>query len=383
MKAMFQPRSECSHRFLAAGLSLAVLLFVVLGGLAGACSGTQTTTAVSGGAPSTQALTTTTQAVTTTEAVTTTTRAVTVTTVALVPMSAAEITRWKTGAVAFGDRFYGAWPDVDASFAQFADDATFYDPIDGDFTIEGKQAIVTLEQGLFQYFPDIKVHQKAAYLSASGAAYATATENLWPPGVPEPADHPEITGLELFRFRDGLVASWEIWASPASLEMVSMGCFAPGKGGSQQLRTIADRYLAAWSSGDKDRIAALYRKDAVFSDSILGVQAQGAGAISELGDKRFGSASKTAFEAIDLYVQTNGPDPPTVQLPEQGAIIAVGIHYRSNMLVDGAAKTVEGLTTFELGTRRGSTFVPDPNNLITREETFYDADSLPASGLVG
>ena len=83
-----------------------------------------------------------------------------------------------------------------------------------------------------------------------------------------------------------------------------------------------------------------------------------------------------------LYVQTNGPDPPSEQLPVQGAIIAVGIHYRSNMLVDGAAKTVESLTTFELGTRQGSTFAPDPNGLITREEVFYNADSLLVSGLV-
>ena len=85
---------------------------------------------------------------------------------------------------------------------------------------------------------------------------------------------------------------------------------------------------------------------------------------------------------IDLYVQTNGPYAPTEQLPEQGAIIGVGIHYRCNLLVDGKPSTVEGLTTFELGTRMGKSFAPDPNGLITREEVFYDADSLLASGLV-
>ena len=60
----------------------------------------------------------------------------------------------------------------------------------------------------------------------------------------------------------------------------------------------------------------------------------------------------------------------------------MGIHYRCNLVVNGKPTTVESLTTFELGTRQGSTFAPDPNGLITREEVFYDADSLVASGLV-
>ncbi len=133
------------------------------------------------------------------------------------------------------------------------------------------------------------------------------------------------------------------------------GSFAPGEGGSEQLRAIADRYLAAWSSGDKDRIAALYRDDAVFSDTMRGIQAQGAAAIGELGDKRFGSGGPLTLEVIDLYVQTNdGLDTSTEQPPEQGAIIAVGIHYRCNLVVEGEPTTVESLTTFELGTRQGN-----------------------------
>jgi hypothetical protein len=299
------------------------------------------------------------------------------------PMSQAEIAQWKTDAVAFADRFYGAWPDVDASFAEFADDATFYDPGDGDFLIEGKQQIVALHRSFFCDFPEIQVHRTGLYLSADGAAYRATTENLWPPGVPEPADHPPVGGLDLFRFKDGLVASWEVnWALPASLEMVGFGVFAPGEHGSEQLQEIADRYLAVWSSGDKDRIAALYRKDAVFSDTMLGIQAQGPAAISELGVKRFGTGGPVTFEIIDLYVQTNGPDPPIKSRPDSGAIVAAGIHYRCNLVVDDEPATVESLTTFELGTRQGGSFALDPNGLITREEVFYDADSLVASGLV-
>ena len=83
----------------------------------------------------------------------------------------------------------------------------------------------------------------------------------------------------------------------------------------------------------------------------------------------------------DLYTQTNGPTPPYPQKPEQGAIIGVGNHYRCNLVVCGKPTTVEGLPTFELGTKQYA-FVPDPNGLITREELFYNPDDLVISGLV-
>jgi SnoaL-like domain len=162
----------------------------------------------------------------------------------------------------------------------------------------------------------------------------------------------------VFRFKDGQVTSWEVWFSAPTLEMISFGCFAPGKGGSEQLQTIADKYLAAWASGDKARIAALYHPDALFSDTALGLQAQGAAAISELGEERFGAGSPVTFKIIDLYAQTKGPDPPTEQQPEQGAIIGVGIHYRCSLVVNGKPASVEGLTTFELGTRQGKIVRP-------------------------
>ena len=200
--------------------------------------------------------------------------------------------------------------------------------------------------------------------------------------MPEPADHPPVGLIQVFRFKDGLVTSWDQWFSAPTLKMVTFGVFAPGKGGPEQLQKIADRYLAAWSSGNKDRIAALYRSDAVFSDTMLGLQAQGPAAIGASSQKRFGSAGKATFNIIDLYAQTNGYEPPTDGLPENGAIIGVGIHYRCTLVVNGKSTTVEGLTTFELGSRQGKSFAPDPNGLITREEVFYDADSLLASGLV-
>ena len=166
--------------------------------------------------------------------------------------------------------------------------------------------------------------------------------------------------------RDGLAwgASPRVKAAPSSSKRSPTGIWRPGPRGTRP--------------GSPPSTTT----DAVFSDTMLGLQAQGPAAISELSDKRFGSASKVTFEIIDLYAQTNGYTPPTEQLPENGDIIGVGIHYRCSLVVNGKSTTVEGLTTFELGTRQGKSFATDPNGLITREEVFYEADSLLASGLV-
>jgi hypothetical protein len=330
-------------------------------------------------------MSTTPQSAATTEAVlTTTTQATTTSTEAArtTPLSKAEIAKWKTDAIVFADRFGAAGSNVDQQFADFAENATNYDPSDGAL-FDGKAAIVAMQRDFLQYMPNFKAQRKGLYLSGDGVAFVNAEENNWPPWMPEPADHPPVISLMVFRCKDGLVNSWDLWFSGPTLEMVSFGSFAPGKGGPEQLQKIADQYLSAWSSGDKGRIAALYGGEAAFADTMLGLQAQGPAAISELFDQRFGSASKVAFKILDLFAQTDGPYPPNSQSPRQGAIIAVGIHYRCTLAANGTSKTIEGLTTLQLGTRQvGTYFSLDPNGLIHREEVFYDADSLLASGLV-
>lgn len=379
-------RNEKTNRWLwVLAAALGVWLIVGLGALIASCGGTSTTTTTTGATATTvgatttteAATTTTTQPVTATEAVTTTTQAA-----GTAPMSKTEVAQWKKDAIAFNDRLNAAFPHAAAQFAQFADDVEFYDPSDGDFIMKGKATAVRMQQGFNDYAPDIKFHRTATYLSGDAAAHANSIEHLWPPWVPEPASHPAVDDLEVFRFRGGQVVGYDIWFAEATLKMISFGWFASGKGGPERLQKIADEYLAAWSSGDKARIAGLYRDDAIFTDTMLGLQAQGAAAISELRDKRFGSADKVTFEIIGLYAQTNGYAPPTDEIPGNGAVIAVGIHYRCTLVMGGKSTTVEGLTTFELGDRQGKSFAPDPNGLITREEVFYDPDSIMASGLL-
>ena len=197
MKVRFMPKGAANRWLL-----VSVFLFVAgLGALAASCAGTDTRATTASATSITQAVTTT----------STTTLPPTTSTTVPVAMSKAEIAQRKTEAIAFDDRFYGAWPDADATFTQFADDAAFYDPSNGDFLVEGKKAVVEINRGFFNYFPDIKVHQKAMYLSADGAANRLIVDAIWPPWVPEPTSHAPVGTLEVFGFRNGLVTRYEEW----------------------------------------------------------------------------------------------------------------------------------------------------------------------------
>jgi hypothetical protein len=286
-----------------------------------------------------------------------------------VVMSQVEIGQWREDAEAFGDRYYGAWPDADAVAAlieaEFSDDTVYYDPSNGEFGIEGKEANIQGCRQFFAAYPDLHPQVTGMYLSTDTAVYRLSEDGA----------------LELYPFEDGLATGVDHWWSVAGLEAWGDGCFAPGLDGPEQLQDIAAGYLDAWSSGDTARIAALYSEGATFSDTMFGLQAEGSETIGELSARRFGPESTVTFEIIDLYAQTNGVEPPTEQLPEHGAIIGVGIHYRATVVAGSRSATVEGLTIFELGTRMGQAFSLDPDGLIHREEVFYDVESLMAAGL--
>ena len=295
-------------------------------------------------------------------------------------LSGAEVRQWESEATALGDRYHNAWPDVGEAFADFAEDATFYDPTDGDFLIEGKALIVSAHQAMAGFFVTMDTQTTGVYLAAEDAAYTVDWINLWPPWVPEPPDHPPVGGIEVFHVNDGLVTNQDLWFTEETLKMTGLGCFAAG-GCSTELREIADRYVKAWSSGDRDLVAALYSKDAVFSDSMFGLKTEGASSIGDLADRRFLTNGDITLEVLRLYAQTNHYLPPTEASPDLGRIIGVGIHYRWTVTIDGKVTTAESLTTFEFGTRHGKAFDIDPSTLITREEVFHDPASLLAADL--
>jgi len=285
-------------------------------------------------------------------------------------MSETEIRQRQTKMTSFANRYHEAWPDIDQTFADFAEDATFSDPSSGDFLVEGKDRILSLNRTFARYASDMETETTGVYLSADGAAFSVLWVNLWPPWVAEPSDHPPLSGLELFEFEDELVSRQAIMYLKETSEMIELGCFAEDV--CDELGAYVDQYLTAWSSRDERQVASLYAPDAVFSDSLLDMEEEGSPEIGDLAGKRFGSAGDITLELIGLYVQTKGFNPPTELLPEVGRILGIGIHYRLVAVDDEVSMKVESITTFTL----------NPEGFITNEEVFHDVDSLVEAGLV-
>ncbi len=122
---------------------------------------------------------------------------------------------------------------------------------------------------------------------------------------------------------------FELWYRLEDQEARQEGCLVPDGCGSE-VRDLVDRYLAAWSSGDPAEISDLYRDDATFADSLLGLEASGAADIGLLSERRFGSDSTAVCSPSDIYVQTNDGDPATTDNtdPDGGKIAGVALVYR-------------------------------------------------------
>ena len=288
-------------------------------------------------------------------------------------LPAEEIRQLQENATEVADSYWGSWPDSDVH-ERVADDVVFWDPADGDFTMEGKAAIAPMLRNWVAYFAAAEPSVEGIMLSADAAAYRYAAPSvMWPPWSAEPPDHPPVVFWDVIGLEDTTITRYEVWFEDDSLEMLEYGCFATD--GCPKAQEIIDRYLSAWSSRDRDQIAALYADDAVFTDSLFGIDALGSDAISSLADMRFGSDEDTTLEVLAVYAQTNGHHVSTEELPEQGDVIGIALHHRV-LARDTADVILESITAFELGDRHSDSFEPHPDGLIAREEVFHDPAML-------
>ena len=283
----------------------------------------------------------------------------------------AEVERLEHDVAEFAAQHIQAWPDVDAYIDELSADAGFADPTWGD-QISGRDAIARMWRQ-WEGLTDYEIDVTATYLSASGAAFEETWPGLQPP-MALPPDPPVASGLTVYTFDDGKIAQSDLWYLAADNEAYGIGCFVDG--GCPAFTDTVDRYLSAWGSRDADLVAALYSADAAFADSLLGLEARGAGAISDLADVRFGSIGEITIEALDLYAWTDGQLPPAEYDPERGGLIGVAIHYLVTARDEGTTEMQEGLATLVLGTRSSAGIEADPQGLIHREEVYHAPESL-------
>jgi ketosteroid isomerase-like protein len=295
-------------------------------------------------------------------------------------LSEAEIQQLGDEATAFADQSITAWPDVDAFVADYAEDTRGADPTHNDYCCKGRDATVDYWRQ-WAAASDYTIQVTGMYVSANGVAYEEALPGLWPSdygvSVPGPRDPEGSHLLDIYRFRDREVIWAEAWYPPGENERFGFGCFAVD--GCPAMRDTVDRYVAAWSSRDSDAVAALYSDDAVFTDSLLGFDADGADAIGDLATVRFGSAGDLGIEVLGLYAWTDGHSPPTEADPDRGRLVGVAIHYRAEADDNGVAGVQEAITTFHLGTLHEASFDADPQGLVHYEEVYHEPATLLAA----
>lgn len=283
--------------------------------------------------------------------------------------SSSEIERLDSDVTRFAEDHLEAWPDVDAFAADYSPDYKFADPTWSDFRVGGDNVLSMLRawEAMTDYTIDVTAH----YISAEGAAFEETWPGLQPP-MPLPPEPPVASGLIVYTFNNGDVASEDIWYRTEDNEAYGIGCFAVDA--CPALQDTVDRYVSAWTDRNPDAIAALYHEDATFSDTLLGLSASGKDAIGELADTRFGSGEELTIEVLDLYAWTNGTTPPSEFSPDTGRLVGVAIHYRAT--VDGTTTTQEAVTTLELGIKTDIDIEADPDGLIHHEEAYHAPDTL-------
>jgi hypothetical protein len=300
-------------------------------------------------------------------------------------LSADELSAWDAEARGFVDRFNANSQDAEAAFADFTDDAAVLDPSNGDYRIAPKPAVVARWDGFVKGYPDYSARTNGGFLALAAGAYPTDVGVFAELAARLPDGH--WNELRVFRFTEDLTATarvFELWYRLEDQEALQEGCLVPDGCGAE-VRSLVDRYLAAWSSGDPAQISALYRDDATFADDLLGVEASGAADIGLLSERRFGSDSTAACSPSDIYVQTNGGDPATTGNtdPDGGKIAGVALVYRCGTGTSGAASPVSSVSLLLLGTRpTGNAPIElDPDRLIVSEQVLHDPAGLISAGV--
>lgn len=293
------------------------------------------------------------------------------------------VAAFDAAARAFVERFNADWADAPAAFAAFTPEAVIIDPSNADFTIGPGQDLVTSWAGFAQDVPAYRAATTAAYVADTVGAFATEVAGL-------PVNTPDGLARELrvFRFTDGTASratAMELWYDVgermADTENTRADCVPPDRC-VDDAGAFATAYLEAWTSGDPERIAGLYRGDATYADGARGMRARGPAEIAALAQSRFGGGA-AACSVRDVYVQTDDGDPRTSDNtdPRGGTVAGIAIGYRCEPGPSAGGQPLDGMTLLLFGTRQAGSFDNDPDGLIASEEVAYDAADLVAAGL--
>jgi len=127
---------------------------------------------------------------------------------------------------------------------------------------------------------------------------------------------------------------------------------------------LLENFAAGWSSGDPQAVAALYAEDALLEDSMFGISASGRDKIGSYARGFWNTHPNAAWEL--LFTFSEGADLPDL-IPSNGGIYQISSGQDSSVVCPVQMAVL---------------LTPDPDGLITTQQTLYSAQDLIQCGWV-
>jgi ketosteroid isomerase-like protein len=235
----------------------------------------------------------------------------------------------------------------------YTDDIVHFD---GDPAYEGIDEVIGMAEMMFRVLPDWQMAPGETYISADKCAGAWRNWGLF--GFTE--DQPGVE-YDVLETRSDKIAFWRLFYDPA---------FYTAWGDPDYIdRELLTRYVDAWTEGGIDGIQALYARDAVLTDTLLGVTADGRREIVAYAQAFYALSPDAAWTLVHPFAEGEADFPyeDDYPYPAHGGVFAVEVRSR-----DSAPCTLQAMVVL----------TPNGAGQIAEQETFWAADTLAACNWV-
>jgi hypothetical protein len=157
-------------------------------------------------------------------------------------LDSAELADLESKATTYFDYIYDVYPDMDARYADFADDAVFYELTFGEYWVGRERIASDWDAAMPTFFPDMDAEVTTLFLSETDAAYAVDWINFWL-GV-KPEGQPWPHGIETHRFDGDTVTGYDILYTADTLHAMQVGACKETDCG-PKAEAIANQYIDA------------------------------------------------------------------------------------------------------------------------------------------
>jgi len=227
---------------------------------------------------------------------------------------------------------------------------------DGEPAFEGIEEVVDMAEMMFRSFPDWQMAPGDTYVSAAKCAGAWRNWGIFGMTQDEP-------GLEydLLEVRGERISHWRLF-----YDEVFYGAWNDDF---QIDPAFTDAYIQAWSGGQPRRIARLYTEEAILTDTLFDVTAEGRAEIGQYAAAFLARSPDAVWTLRHPFAEGDADWPYEEAYPHaaQGGIFGV---------------SVEGPSGTPCRLRAMVILTPDDKGRIREQEVLWAADTLIACGWV-